>query len=108
LSDRQQEMVASLVRYHRKGSPYQDEAASRLLSARDRLIVTKLCAFLRLADALDSSHLQRVDTARFIQRKSAWLLHVDGRDDLTLEKWTALKRGSLFQEIFGVALELEE
>jgi exopolyphosphatase/guanosine-5'-triphosphate,3'-diphosphate pyrophosphatase len=108
LSERQQEMAASIVLFHRKGIPYRDEAISPMLSQKDRLIVTKLCAFLRLADAMDASHTQRVTDAILSQVNSSWHIRLLGREDLTLEKWSVLKRRNLFQEIFGVSLEIEE
>ncbi len=108
LSERQQEMVASLVLFHRKGVPYQDEAISPSLSQKDRLTITKLCAFLRLADALDASHTQRVTDAILSQKFSSWRIHLAGQGDLALEKWSVLKRRTLFQDIFGVSLDVED
>lgn len=108
LSERQQEMVASLVQFHRKGLPYRDETASTTLSQKDRLIVTKICAFLRLADALDVSHTQHVTDVILSQRNSDWSIRIVGPDDLTLEKWSVMKRGVLFQDIFGVSMNVED
>ena len=108
LSERQQIMVASLVLFHRKGIPYQDESVSPVLSHKDRLVVTKLCAILRLADAMDTSHTQRVDDAVLSQVDSAWHIRLAGKEDLTLEKWSVLKRRALFQDIFGVSLEVDD
>ncbi len=108
LSERQQEMVASLVQFHRKGIPYRDEAISHALSQKDRLTVTKLCAFLRLADALDTSHTQRVTDAILSQSISGWRLRLVGQDDLSLEKWSVMKRRILFQDIFGISLDIDE
>lgn len=108
LSERQQEMVASLVLYHRKGFPYHDASVSSLLSLKDRLTLTKLCAFMRLADALDPSHTQRVTDAFLVEHKPGWGLRLAGTADLALEKWSVLKRRGLFQEIYGFTLEVEE
>lgn len=108
LSERQQEMVACLVQFHRKGVPYRDIPITSTLTQKDRLTVTKLCAFLRLADGLDGSHTQRVTEAVFTETRSGWLLRLKGNEDLTLEKWSAVKRKALFEEIFGVALDVEE
>jgi exopolyphosphatase/guanosine-5'-triphosphate,3'-diphosphate pyrophosphatase len=108
LSERQQEMAAALVLFHRKGSPYRDETVSSTLSQKDRLTVTKLCAFLRLADAMDASHTQRVIDATLTQVNSGWRISLEGQEDLTLEKWSVLKRRTLFQDIFGVSLEVEK
>jgi exopolyphosphatase/guanosine-5'-triphosphate,3'-diphosphate pyrophosphatase len=108
LSERQQEMVACLVQFHRKGTPYREQAASSTLSQKDRLTVTKLCAFLRLADALDGSRTQRVTDVNLSRGESGWRLRLSGAEDLTLEKWSVMKRRSLFQEIFGSSLEIDD
>jgi exopolyphosphatase/guanosine-5'-triphosphate,3'-diphosphate pyrophosphatase len=107
LSERQQEMVASLLLFHRKGIPYWDEKGRGNLSLEDRLFVTKLCSVLRLADALDTSHMQRVTDVSIKENKSGWCLDVKSRGDITLEKWTLMKRKNLFQEIFNYSLEFE-
>ncbi len=108
LSERQQEMAACLVQFHRKGVPYRDIPITSTLNQKDRLTATKLCAFLRLADGLDGSHTQRVSEATFTETRSGWLLQLKGNDDLTLEKWSVIKRKALFEEIFGVSLDVEE
>jgi exopolyphosphatase/guanosine-5'-triphosphate,3'-diphosphate pyrophosphatase len=101
-------MVACLVQFHRKGTPYREQAASSTLSQKDRLTVTKLCAFLRLADALDGSRTQRVTDVNLSRGESGWRLRLSGAEDLTLEKWSVMKRRSLFQEIFGSSLEIDD
>jgi hypothetical protein len=40
------------------------------------------------------------------QKKKGWVLTLRGRGDLMLEKWALNKRRALFQEIFGVGLEI--
>jgi exopolyphosphatase/guanosine-5'-triphosphate,3'-diphosphate pyrophosphatase len=63
---------------------------------------------LRLADALDASHTQKITKATLNPQKTCWSLKLEGSSDLTLEKWSVLKRRTLFQEIFGSPLEIEE
>ena len=107
LNEHQQEIVANLIHYHRKASPSLDDLNFKALPQRDRLIVTKLCALIRLADGMDVSHTQRVSDARLSQKKKTWQLTLRGRGDLMLEKWALNKRRALFQDIFGVELEIE-
>jgi exopolyphosphatase/guanosine-5'-triphosphate,3'-diphosphate pyrophosphatase len=57
----EQEIIANLVYYHRKQTPAASDENIRSLPQKDRIIVTKLCALLRLADALDTSHLSVID-----------------------------------------------
>jgi exopolyphosphatase/guanosine-5'-triphosphate,3'-diphosphate pyrophosphatase len=107
LTTAEQAVVANLVRYHRKETPTVNAENYKLLPTKDRLIVTKLCALLRLADALDTSHTRRVSEAQLEQRFSGlWQLKLSGKGDLMLEKWTLEKRKTLFQEVFGVKLEI--
>jgi exopolyphosphatase/guanosine-5'-triphosphate,3'-diphosphate pyrophosphatase len=56
LTEGEQEIVANIVRYHRRYLPSVLDENFKVLSQKDRLVVTELCAILRLADALDTSH----------------------------------------------------
>jgi exopolyphosphatase/guanosine-5'-triphosphate,3'-diphosphate pyrophosphatase len=107
LNEHQQEIVANLVRYHRKEFPSLDDLNFRALPQKDRLTVTKLCALIRLADGMDVNHTQRVSDIALVQKKKGWRLTLRGRSDLMLEQWALNKRRALFQEIFGVELEIE-
>jgi exopolyphosphatase / guanosine-5'-triphosphate,3'-diphosphate pyrophosphatase len=107
LTQREQNIVANLVRYHRKQSPSTEDENFKLLSQKDRLIVIKLSALLRLADSMDVSHTGHVEDVILRETKSGWRMKISGKDDLMLENWSLAKRKSLFQEVFGVSLELE-
>jgi len=106
LNEHQQEIVANLVRYHRASSPSLEDANFKGLPQKERATVTKLSALIRLADGMDVSHAQHVSDAILTQKKKGWMLTLRGRGDLMLEKWALNKRRALFQEIFGVELEI--
>jgi exopolyphosphatase/guanosine-5'-triphosphate,3'-diphosphate pyrophosphatase len=106
LNDHQQDMVANLVRYHRKSFPAPEDANFKALPQKDRITVTKLSALLRLADGMDVSHANHVLGATLSEKKWTWQLSLRGRGDLMLEKWALDKRRVLFEEIFGVPLEI--
>ena len=107
LTLREQNIVANLVRYHRKQSPSTDDENVKLLPQKDRLIVIKLCALLRLADSIDISHTGYITDVSLRETKSGWRMKISGKSDLMLENWAFEKRKSLFQEVFGVNLELD-
>ena len=108
LNEKQQELVANLVRYHRKAFPSADDENFKALSQKDRLLVSKLSALMRLADGMDVSHTGRVSGATLEPDKKVWKLGLHGAGSLMLEKWALLKRRSLFQELFGVSLEIQD
>src|SRR5512138_1808728 len=108
LNERQNEIVANLVRYHRKASPASEDGSFRALPQRERVVVTKLSALLRLADGLDVSHASHVQKVTLTEKKKAWQLALHGKGDLMLEKWALDKRRGLFEEVYGVPLQVTD
>jgi len=108
LTEEQQEIVANIVRYHRKSAPSVQDENFKTLPQKDRLVVTKLSALMRLADGMDVSHTGRVRDVLLEKAKGCWQLSLIGDGDLMLERWTLAKRRSLFQDVFGVELEIME
>jgi exopolyphosphatase/guanosine-5'-triphosphate,3'-diphosphate pyrophosphatase len=106
LNDEQMAIIANLVRYHRKAFPSLEDENFKALEHKDRLIVTKLSALLRLADVMDLSHTGRVNAVTLTEKKNTWQLKLHGKGDLSLERWNLNKRRALFEEIFGVGLEI--
>jgi exopolyphosphatase/guanosine-5'-triphosphate,3'-diphosphate pyrophosphatase len=108
LSQREQNIVANLVRYHRRQSPSTDDENFKALPQKDRLIVIKLSTLLRLADSLDISHMENVtDVTLSKEAGSVWRMKVSGKKDQMLVKWAFGKRKSQFREVFGVRLEMD-
>jgi exopolyphosphatase/guanosine-5'-triphosphate,3'-diphosphate pyrophosphatase len=108
LNERQQAIVANVVRYHRKSVPGSDDPSVRPLAHADRLIAIDLIALLRLADAMDASRTGRVRDFSLKYKKNTLSLKLIGEGDLMLEKWALAKRKDLFSESFGVKLEIED
>lgn len=108
LSEIQQDIVANIMLYHRKSTPSIEDENFRALTPKDRLVVVKLSALMRLADALDVSHTGRVKDIQLEPHKSIWKLKLQGAGDLMLERWTLEKRQKFFQDVFGVKLEVME
>jgi exopolyphosphatase/guanosine-5'-triphosphate,3'-diphosphate pyrophosphatase len=107
LSQREQNIVANLVRYHRKRTPTTDDENFKALPQKDRPVVLKLCALLRLADSMDVSHTAHVEDVLLRETGSGWRMRITGKDEFLLENWSVAKRKSLFEEVFGVSLALD-
>ena len=78
------------------------------LPQKDRLIIFKLSALLRLADSLDINHSGKVTDVILMQAKSGWRMKISGKKDLMLVNWALEKRKSHFRDVFGVNLEMDE
>ena len=74
------------------------------LDRQDRLLVNKLAAMLRVANALDAEHLQKVTGLRLRRHDRSWILEIDGTGDLTMELLAAAARADMFADTFGQPL----
>lgn len=101
LSDVETAVVANIARYHRRGLPQKSHLPYVALDAQDRLIVNKLAAILRVANALDAEHRQKVRDLRLIREGETWILELEGTGDVTMERMVATARADMFLETFG-------
>jgi exopolyphosphatase/guanosine-5'-triphosphate,3'-diphosphate pyrophosphatase len=101
LSSLQVDLVANIARYHRKSTPRLDHEPFRLLSLKNRRVVSILAAILRVADAIDRQHADCVQTVNLTFKRQKVVFRLRGKGDLLLAKWALAKRCDLFQEIFG-------
>ncbi|MBP8300685.1 MAG: Ppx/GppA family phosphatase [Planctomycetes bacterium] len=105
LSEEERHFVALLARYHRKGPPSRDHEEFETLRRRDRTMIERLAALLRIADALDRQHAAVVrGVAVKIREDSVELrpiLASDTATRLTLEAKAVEEKGALFAALFG-------
>jgi exopolyphosphatase/guanosine-5'-triphosphate,3'-diphosphate pyrophosphatase len=99
LSTAQMAIVANTARYHRKSFPKAQHEHYRTLSAKDRVIVSKLAGILRLADAVDYEHGRKVTDVDVDVSNDTVMLKLHGEGDLMLEKWALTKKASLFESV---------
>jgi len=105
LEGRNRATVAALVRYHnRKSEPAGHHAAYSALSANDKRITRRLAAILRIAEALDHSHRERVTNLRASFQRGAVGLQVKARGDATEDLRDANRSAELFEKEFHVRL----
>jgi exopolyphosphatase/guanosine-5'-triphosphate,3'-diphosphate pyrophosphatase len=106
LSNEETIIVSNIARYHRRATPQQSHLPYIALDRRDRLIVNKLAAILRIANALDAEHLQKVHDLRVVRDEALWTIELDGEGDLTMEQMAATARSDMFAEVFGRAVAI--
>ena len=106
LSREQMAIVANVARYHRKSLPKPQHDAYRVLGARDRVVVSKLAALLRLADAMDNEHASKVEDFSVELNRPEFVVHLKGQEDLLLEKWALMQKAPMFEEVFSVHLTI--
>jgi len=98
---RERELVALIARYHRRGFPKKRHRAYGKLHKDDRLLVARLASLLRLADALDRRHSQRLRDLRCRVADDGVRLLLRSERDLMVEAHAAEEKSDLFEEVFG-------
>jgi exopolyphosphatase/guanosine-5'-triphosphate,3'-diphosphate pyrophosphatase len=101
LSSDETAIVANIARYHRGNLPQRSHLPYLELDQQERLLVSKLAALLRVANALDAEHLQKVREIRLVRGGKAWILELTGTGDITMEQISTTARTDLFAEVFG-------
>ncbi|MED5418284.1 MAG: HD domain-containing protein, partial [Verrucomicrobiota bacterium] len=102
-------MTISLVaRYHRRSGPRLRHAAYRNLSADDRIRVSKLAALLRVADALERAHTQRIRDFSVEISRHKIQLNLEGVSDAAVERLAMQSKGDLFHDVFGLEVVIAE
>jgi exopolyphosphatase/guanosine-5'-triphosphate,3'-diphosphate pyrophosphatase len=101
-------IISNIARYHRRAAPNKSHLPYMALDSDARVQVNKLGAILRVANALDADHLQKVGGVKVMRENDQWVLEVDGGGDMTLERLAALARADMLVEVFGRKLAFRE
>ena len=103
--DRQ--IVGNVVRYHRKALPSKSHPYYMSLNREQRLVVSKLAAILRVADALDRGHARRMSGLAIEKTDTELVLH-GGVDDVGIERFSLASKSDLFEQVFGLRAVLRD
>lgn len=106
LSRKDVTLVALTARYHRRTSPKPTHSVFTALDRDQRIAVVKMAALLRVADALDASHGQRLHELVFSREGGRLVIAVPQVEDLSLEQLALKQSGTLFEETFGMPVML--
>ena len=103
------DIVSNVVRYHRRSLPKPTHTAYMSLPRTDRTVVAKLAAILRVADALDNPHQQKVQDFALDKAQDSYTLWVGPEaGDVSLERHAVQSKGDMFAEIFGASIVLKQ
>lgn len=101
-------IVALVARYHRHSGPVLDHPSYAALSVDDRIRVSKLAAILRVADALERTHAQRVSQIEIRREAGKLRLRLPGLADAAVERLAMASKADLFEQVFGLSVVIDE
>ncbi len=101
-------IVALVARYHRHSGPRLEHPSYAALSTEDRIRVCKLAALLRVADALERTHAQRVANLEIRRDSGKLRIRLPGLADAAVERLAMATKADLFEQVFGLAVVIDE
>lgn len=101
LSHREREIVANIVKYNTDRLTYLDKEGT-LADTDTYVMVTKLTAILRIANALDRSHKQKFKNIKLSIKKEKLVITTDYTGDISLEMEMFTGKADFFEEIYGI------
>jgi exopolyphosphatase/guanosine-5'-triphosphate,3'-diphosphate pyrophosphatase len=108
LSQDELKLVANIARYHRRALPQRSHASFISLDRDERVVVSKLAAILRVSNALEKEHMQKITELKIRREGDQLILMAQNISDLTLERLALASRSDFFREIFGMKMILRE
>jgi Exopolyphosphatase len=100
-------VIACIARYHRNNAPRNSHLLYNGLPPEKQILVQKLSALLRIANALDSSHRQKIKKLKVqLTRNRDVTLSGTARENALLEKFDFTEKKEFFEEITGSKMTL--
>jgi exopolyphosphatase/guanosine-5'-triphosphate,3'-diphosphate pyrophosphatase len=78
------------------------------LGTDDRIRVCKLAALLRVADALERTHAQRVSDLEIRIQSGKLRIRLPGVAEAAVERLAMASKADLFEQVFGLAVVIDE
>ncbi|MBN2684722.1 MAG: HD domain-containing protein [Pontiellaceae bacterium] len=101
LGEKDVRLSALVARYHRRAVPKPGHSDYAALTRDDRLVVNKLAAILRVADALDRTHTQLLQKIIVTPAERQVLIDTRCGGDFAAEKRALIEKGEMFEQVYG-------
>lgn len=106
LSEEERDIVANICFYHSKIVPAVSDNNYRELKPSKKVLISKLSAILRIADALDSSKKQKIKDITVKVEENNLFINASATENCELEQWVFNEKSLFFQDVFGIKTAL--
>lgn len=103
----EREIVASTVKYNSQQLPPYNEMIDKL-DQGSYMVVAKLAAILKIANAMDRSHKQKFRNVKAVLKDKELVITVESTENIVLEKGLFSTYADSFEKIFSVKPTIRE
>ncbi|MBP2026249.1 exopolyphosphatase/guanosine-5'-triphosphate,3'-diphosphate pyrophosphatase [Acetoanaerobium pronyense] len=100
ISDREMDIIAHVAKFHADEEP-QGSKSYEVLSYDNKIRISKMAAIVKLADALDLSHKNKIKSIDVKIKGSTLTITASSNEEIPLEKWYFHKISDFFEEVMG-------
>lgn len=94
-------IVSEIAKYHKGALMPQDDEKFTMFQRFDRMMILKLTAILRIADALDRGHIQKFSDFSIKIQNNNLFIHTKNSKNAILEKIALTEKAGMFESVFG-------
>jgi len=105
-TDSERKFIALLCRFHRKTMPAARHPEFQSLDADSRRTLLRLIPILRLADSLDQSHEQHVESVHAEVSADSVDVQLLAHGDTGLEEWSVSRLEGIFRQVYGIGVQV--
>lgn len=102
LTDEEVLLIANIAHFTEFHVPNYNDSNYMQLSDKNKLLVSKLVAIFRLANALDKSHKHKISGIKVKLCDDCLTLTGESEENIFLEKWAFEECAPFFEEVFGI------
>jgi len=106
-SEEEKALIANIAYYHSIDTPLSSDDNLAGLKPDQKMALAKLAAIIRLADAIDRSHLQKATIRDIMLTGEDLIISVTADQDISLEEWTFIDKAEFFANVFGIKAILQ-
>ncbi len=107
LSHKEREIIATTVEFNRMPVDSYENLSDRF-TIEEYLLILKLLAILKVANALDRSHKQKIKNVSMRVKDRELVITIEANSSLALEKGLFKKNADYFEQIFSIKPVLRE
>lgn len=94
-------IISQIAKFHRGYQQPQDDDHFSILSRSERMTILKLTAILRIADALDRAHQQKLRNLSISKQNDTLFISARTHHNIVLEKQAIVEKTNMFEYVFG-------
>lgn len=108
LTSRELDIVSRISYFHSAQDLEIDDYSAQVENQQDKILITKMLAILRLADALDVAHERKLGDIDVSLEENHLKIITHTKRETLLEEWALKRKDNFFLEVFGINPILEK